>query len=57
MTCGEYLKALIFQNVIRMLMPHRLLFGVFDDMYLGKSEKEILINIDTFRGFIRDLIN
>ena len=35
---------------------HRLLFQCFDNVYLGRNEKEVLNNTIRFRNFIKDLI-
>jgi cytochrome P450 len=54
---GEYLNSLVKQQTMFVMMPHRLFFDVFDDMYMGKGEKTLLKNIIKFREFIRDMIH
>lgn len=38
------------------MMPHRMFFDIFDDIYMGKGEKCLLGNINRFRDMIRELI-
>ena len=49
MQLGIFIKRILTQEIKRDSNIFRLNFEIFDRSYIGKSEKELFTNIETFR--------
>lgn len=53
---GLFLKVILFQHACKSYRLHRLLFGYFNNAYIGQREMDLYRNIIQFRELVSEII-